>query len=75
MNQAEYNQITAKLARGKEAVVKQTIKNKAGNTIEAGENVIISGKSGKDGFYITSKFNGIHISHVHFSLIDLVQKG
>jgi len=66
----EYKRKTGEWFRGKEATTNKEIKNNGGGVIPSGDTVVFSGKSGRGGFSIMSKTNGVSISQVDYRSID-----
>ncbi len=71
MTQAEYRKNNGKWFSGKKATVSRTIHNKGGKSIEQGEIVMISCKSGRGGFNIQSEI-GVYISQVNWADIEML---
>ncbi len=71
MTQTQYRKHNAEWFRDKEATLSKTKRNRGGGIIEAGETVIIEGKSGRGGFCIRSKNNKVSISGVDFEDVNL----
>lgn len=70
MTLTEYRKHNGDWFRGKKATVNKQVRNNGGYIIDAGEIVVISGKSGRGGFNIRSE-KGISISQVNWQSIDL----
>ena len=66
----EYKRKSGEWFSGKEAKTNKDIKNNGGGIIHSGDTIVFSGKSGRGGFNIMSKTNGVGISQVDFQSID-----
>lgn len=72
MKKIIYNKIPLSFFKGKIAVVNKTIKNRAGESIDEGEEVVIHDKF--SGFGISSVKTKIYINKVNCEYIDLKEE-
>jgi len=70
MTVQEYRKKSGDWFRGKEATTNREIKNISGGVIPKGDTIVFTGKSGRGGFNIMSKTNGVTISQVSYQAID-----
>ena len=66
----EYKRKSGEWFRGKEATINRDIKNNGGGLIPKGDTIVFTGKSGRGGFNIMSKTNGVRITQVGYQSID-----
>lgn len=66
----EYRRKSGNWFRGKQGITNKQLRNRGGGVIEKGDTIVFEGKSGKGGFNIRSKTNGVSISQVDYRFID-----